>query len=411
MLQQIIPAPLLELLQMLTGLEVQHSHDYYEGLPPAVFIYAVSPWGKSLRISAEDAKALLGYGPLPARMRYRRFTIPKKDGSKRVIEEPGIDLKAAQRAILDQQLKAIQPHQAALAYRRGKSIADHAWTHAGAAWIITADIEDFFPSTSARRVYAFWFSRFADAALARLFTRLTCYRGALPQGAPTSPALSNLINREMDEALGRITEASGGRYSRYADDMAFSWPDGLRPPSEFRRRVTAILRDSGYRLHPAKGWTLWRRRDEPEVTGLVLTQAGRVEVSPTIRAILRELEDAPGTQLRAGYEGFRSMAETRPAGLKASQPRRTASRAGAPSLPRALLLRGLFRRPGGDVPLITRWWLRAIMNRQLRAQGIDPTRLAEAAAAAQWDDEDELLDEEDFEDFDLEAYGEDDLPF
>src|SRR5262249_11044615 len=155
------------------------------------------------------------------------------------------------------------PHPAATAYCEGKSTADHAWAHAGAEVIVTADVRDFFPSTSSARVEQWW-RESVDSETAVLLTLLTTDRGGLPQGAPTSPALSNLVNLDLDAQLLRRAERAGARYTRYCDDLAFSWRHGSGPPSDFERGVRATLHAFGYVLHPEKGWNVYERDDEAE---------------------------------------------------------------------------------------------------------------------------------------------------
>lgn len=263
-----------------------------------------------LGLDRATALHLLGQHSPPAGFRYRHFTVPKKDGTPRELVEPGPRLKAVQRAIVRNLLRNLAPHPAAVGFRRGKSIADHAWLHAGAAMIITADIKDFFPSTRQWRIAHWWERQDYTPTEAGLLTSLTSYRGHLPQGAPTSPLLSNLINTDLDAALERATRQTGGRYSRYADDLAFSWPDGTLPPSDFELTVRSQLRQAGYTLHPTKGWQIWRRRDEPELTGLVLTRRGTVELPAALRQQIRALErsnDPLDRQRLQGYAGFAAM--------------------------------------------------------------------------------------------------------
>lgn len=252
-------------------------------------------------------------GRFPPRYRYRHFTIPKKDGSKRAIMEPLPPLKAMQHAILENYLMHDRPHRAAVGYRKGMSVADHAWAHAGARTIITADIQDFFPSTTRYRIRSYWRDhpryRLNEPAV-QLLTNLTTYRGSLPQGAPTSPALSNLVNKELDTRLHAIIGQSGGVYTRYADDLVFSWQGRSRPPTDFEQLIRRILREYGYTVHPKKGWNVWSREDEPEITGTVLLKNGSVDIPPTLRDHMKQLAQSrdPYDQFRlAGYEGYRQM--------------------------------------------------------------------------------------------------------
>lgn len=284
----------------------------------------------NLGLDSATAYGLLERGPLPPRFRYRHWSIPKKDGNLREIAEPGPALKAAQQRILAKLLKKARPHQAALGFRRGCSIVDHASAHAGATTIITADIQDFFPSTGYGRVRRWWEKRGYAPVDARLLTTLTTYRGALPQGAPTSPLLSNLVNWELDAAIDRFVRVSGGTYTRYADDLAFSWAGGGSPPLTLEAFVRARLREAGYTLHERKGWHVWRRKDEPEVTGLVLARDGAVELPQAMRSLIRALDrsDDPGDRRRLqGLRGFESMVreqQGRELAFRQAQPRQQA---------------------------------------------------------------------------------------
>lgn len=267
---------------------------------------------REAKLSPADAADILEGRTLPRRLAYRHFTRPKKDGTLRHLAEPGSTLKAAQNEIKRLYLDRLTPHPAAMAFRKGMSIADHAWSHAGGRVIITGDIQDFFPNTAHWRVRDFFEEHVGLKARAELFTRLTTYQGGLPQGAPSSPPLSNLVNIELDKALARRAAESSGRYTRYADDLAFSWPDGFAPPSDLEHAVRGILRRYGYALHQRKGWQVWDRRDEPEVTGLVLTRRGGVDLPDSMKAIMRELKrsQAPEDRQRlVGYEGYRGMIE------------------------------------------------------------------------------------------------------
>jgi hypothetical protein len=255
---------------------------------------------------------VLKRGRLSPDYRYRHFTKAKPGGGQRELAEPDQRLKAIQQVILKQYLTDEHVHPAAVGFRRKKSIADHVWPHAGAPYIITADIADFFPSTPAWRVKQWWQSRVESEALADFLTLLTTYRGSLPQGAPTSPALSNVVNFEMDKALERRVMHSAGTYTRYGDDMVFSWH---HPPSaDFAIAAQRIIREAGYRLHPTKGWRVYHRSDEPEVTGLVLKRDGSVSIPRTMQKHMRKLSRSsdPINRLRlVGYEGYRQMVETR----------------------------------------------------------------------------------------------------
>jgi hypothetical protein len=289
--------------------------------PPPVVAVDPLPLGAEWRpllvqlgVPANVFREVLARSSLHPHFQYRRFSRPKKDGTLRQIAEPDVQLKRIQREIIARCLRAEQPHAVAIAYRPKRSVAHHVWGHAGAEVLITADVADFFPATSAGRVEDWWRGRF-DAAAARLLTLLTTDRGGLPQGAPTSPPLSNLVNHELDERLARRSAAAGACYTRYCDDMVFSWPPGLGPPADFEAAVRAALHEYGYALHPRKGWRVYHRRDEPEVTGLILTRHGGVRLPEHLRRVmhtLRNSDDPHDADRLAGYRGYEAMVRKRP---------------------------------------------------------------------------------------------------
>jgi RNA-directed DNA polymerase len=257
-------------------------------------------------------------GSLHPHFHYRHYTKPKKDSTRRQIAEPDAPLKRVQHEIIARYFQAERPHTAATAYQKGKSTTDHVWAHAGAEVIVTADLQDFFPTTRADRVEEWWRGR-VDDDMARLLTLLTTLHGGLPQGAPTSPGLSNFVNRDLDERLARRAEAAGSRYTRYCDDLAFSWPNG-RPPADFQNGVRATLHEFGYALHPDKGWCVYRRGDEPEITGVILTRRGRVRLPEHIHEVMQSLRrsaDARDAQRLQGYLAYAAMVARRPVGRRA----------------------------------------------------------------------------------------------
>jgi hypothetical protein len=246
---------------------------------------------------------------------YRHFTKPKRDGGRRPIAAPDARLKRVQNEIIVRYFRGQEPHPAAVAYRKGKSIADHAWAHAGADILITADVQDFFPTTREWRVENWWRERVEDDDLARLLTLLTTDRGGLPQGAATSPGLSNLVNRELDARLAQRAEAAGARYTRYCDDLAFSWRLKGEPPSDFEAGVRVVLSEYSYALHPEKGWCVRHGDDELEIVGVVLTRRGRVRLPEEMRRTMDALEmsdDEGDAERLAGYQGYEAMVVRRP---------------------------------------------------------------------------------------------------
>lgn len=256
---------------------------------------------------------LLAKDSLQPHFRYRSFTKPKKHGGVRELVEPDEHLKQLQQSIIRTYFNDMYAHSAAKAYRPRLSIADHVWPHSGAVRIITVDVQNFFPTTRAWRIEQWWRQR-VDEVEARLLTLLTTWKGGLPQGAPTSPGLSNFVNFEMDTKLTMHADLAGANYTRYCDDMVFSWPtDGL-VPSDFEENIRATLQESGYSLHPTKGWLEYHRKDEPEITGLILTKHGHVRLPNSLQKKINKLKrsrDPRQLQRLEGYQSYQAMVTKR----------------------------------------------------------------------------------------------------
>ncbi len=223
--------------------------------------------------------AALRTGP---RYHYRPFTVAKGDGRQRDVLAPSPALKALQRRLLHRVLAPLPVHYAATGFRPGRSPVTNARWHAHQTLIATVDLRDFFASTRAGRVRHFFAGRGWDGEALGVLMRLCVHRGGLPQGAPTSPCLSNLVNVGLDGRLWHLAAWNGATYTRYADDLTFSWRAG-RVPGGFREAVEDCLSAAGYAVQPLKGWRVSRVEERPRVTGLVLTGAGGVRVPWPVR--------------------------------------------------------------------------------------------------------------------------------
>jgi len=223
------------------------------------------------------------------RPRYRSFTIPKRNGGSRWIQAPDRDLKKLQRRILRRLLARLPVHPAARGFERGESIVTNALPHAAKAIVVRMDVEDFFPSTRAERVRALFERLGWCREASQLLTSLCTDENALPQGAPTSPRLSNLVNRRLDARLQGVARKFGATYTRYADDLTFSFEDGdSRSPRKVIRITKKILADHGYRLHHKSKLHIRRRHQRQIVTGLVVND--RPQLPRTVRRWLRAVE-------------------------------------------------------------------------------------------------------------------------
>ncbi len=178
---------------------------------------------------AFDIAVLMGISPYALRYflmypakHYRSFTIKKKRGGLRTINAPRTWLKVVQWWILDNILSKYPLPPYVFGFAKGRNAAQNADYHAGQSHILNVDIENFFPSigfTQVAQVFAaFGYSR----PVCEFLARLCCFNETLPQGAPTSPAIANLVARDLDKDLLNYARTHELKYSRYADDLTFS---------------------------------------------------------------------------------------------------------------------------------------------------------------------------------------------
>ncbi|MEO1468737.1 MAG: reverse transcriptase family protein, partial [Pseudomonadota bacterium] len=299
-----------------------------------------------------DAGDRLARPGAEGRRHYDWHWVAKRSGGARLIEAPRPRLKALQRRVLHGILDAVAPHPAAHGFVPGRSAVAAAARHAGEEVVVTADLEDFFAAVPARRVHALFRTLGYPHGVARALTGLTTVTtpstvlaGApeigearrrrrdtrltaahLPQGAPTSPALANLAAWRLDRRLDGLMRRAGGRYTRYADDLAFSGPraafvDGAQP---FREILAEIVRDEGFHLNAAKTRVM-RAGTRQRVTGLTVN----AHVNPDRRAVdrLKAIltncrHHGPASQNREGHPAFRAHLEGRVAWVAQVNPAR-----------------------------------------------------------------------------------------
>ena len=153
---------------------------------------------------------------------YRKFSIKKRDGSERDLVEPLPDLKSFQRWFDELVGVKLSVSKYVHSYRVGRSIKTNARFHLGQDLVVRLDVRDFFGSTTVTKVRNLIYSVGYTKSIAHLISNLVTLDGSLPQGAPSSPSISNAIYRDFDERVGAYSSANGWRYTRYADDLTFS---------------------------------------------------------------------------------------------------------------------------------------------------------------------------------------------
>lgn len=219
---------------------------------------------------------------------YREFTVPKRAGGKRQITAPTPELKLLQRRILRRVLAKLHAHSAVTGFESRESFVTNAARHCGKQIVIHFDIKDFFPSIDSQRVYGYFRYVGWNRAASRLLAKLVTWQNSLPQGAPTSPRLSNLVNYRLDARIAGLARRYHATYSRYADDITVSLDDesfDLRP---LIGSVFSILRHEGYEPHRGRKLSVRRQHHQQRVTGLVVNK--RVNLPRKTRRWLRAVE-------------------------------------------------------------------------------------------------------------------------
>ena len=288
---------------------------------------------------------------------YHYVWLPRAGGPPRLTERPKPRLKAIQRRLLHEVLDWIPAHDAAHGFTRGRSVRSHAAAHAGRHVVISLDLQDFFASVTASRVFGIlrtagyaepvahaltalvtnavpveeWASlpRPHDRALIDSHHRLGRQLSTphLPQGAPTSPALANLACFTLDRRLAALAATNGATYTRYADDLTFSGPRSLaRGAGGFRSLVAGLARDEGFVVNERKS-ALMTRAGRQVACGVVVNNHPNVACSEydELRAILHNAaRSGQSGQNRGDVADFRAHLLGRIAWVESLNPARGA---------------------------------------------------------------------------------------
>lgn len=200
---------------------------------------------------------------------YRKVQLPKKNGESRILSVPDDLLKSIQRKITEVLLVSMPVSQYAKAYRYGGSTTRNAKPHVGKPIVLKLDILHFFDSVRYSTVKDRAFpGEIYGESLRILLTMLCYYRDGLPQGAPSSPAISNIILYEFDEKIGQWCRNRNISYTRYCDDMTFS---GDFCPEDVADFVGAELKKLGFLLNKQKTH-VQHSSQQQKVTGIVVNE-------------------------------------------------------------------------------------------------------------------------------------------
>src|SRR5262245_9135399 len=281
---------------------------------------------------------------------YHRYSIAKKTGGVRYISAPKSALATAQRWLLEHVLSKLEVEVPAHGFVPGRSIVTNATPHTGRNIVINLDLKEFFPSITFRRVKGLFEKIGYSEHVATVFTLLCTepprlateldgkvYHVALgqrvlPQGACTSPAITNALCRRLDRRLNGLAKKHGFAYTRYADDLTFSG-DNAKAVGKLLKSVRGIVQAEGFTEHPRKTRVM-RSANRQEVTGVTVNvrpSVSRKEVRQ-LRAILHNAaKHGLASQNRGNHPNFAAYLKGRVEFVCMVDPQR------APTLREALL--------------------------------------------------------------------------
>jgi RNA-directed DNA polymerase len=232
------------------------------GLPP---FQDLGEFSEEIRLSESLLKKYIGFGEFY----YCTYEIPKKSGGSRLIAQPSRELKAIQGWILRNILDKLSSSEASKGFEINSSIYDNAFPHIGSNVILALDIDNFFPSIPANKVYGVFSSLGYPKNISSALTSLCVYKGFLPQGSPASPKLANLVCSHLDARIQGYAGKNGITYTRYADDITLSC-QSIKTIEKARSFVQTIIKAEGFKVNKKKTRLLGLRKRKC-VTGLILS--------------------------------------------------------------------------------------------------------------------------------------------
>jgi len=220
---------------------------------------------------------------------YHRFLIPKRTGAPRLIASPKPELREAQGWVKREILSKLEPELEAKAFKKDTNIKDNAQIHSGKGLVIRVDLSDFFFSITFPRVRGFFISLGYNPGISTVLALLctesdrtkVTYKNEdwfiaqgdrrLPQGACTSPALSNLIARRLDRRIRKYLASMDKEwsYTRYADDLAISHSESDAEVKKVLKALQKIVPDEGFSINEKKT-AIMRSPHRQMITGLIL---------------------------------------------------------------------------------------------------------------------------------------------
>ncbi len=240
-----------------------------------------------------------------AKHRYVSFQIPKKDGTSRSIDAPSKGLKVIQKALSVLLESIYVPNQSAMGFVNGRSIVDNAKAHLGKTYVYNIDLKNFFPSITAGRICARLQAKpyQFDKGMASLIADICCIKSSegiavLPQGAPTSPIMTNIICEKLDYKLQNLAKAFRLTYTRYADDITFSGNRNVfNEEGKFCKKLRQIIEDEEHLKINENKTRLCQHGGRMEVTGITVNSQMN-----TSRKYMRQVRTMLHNWESLGYE-------------------------------------------------------------------------------------------------------------
>jgi RNA-directed DNA polymerase len=242
--------------------------------------------------------------------RYQKFYISKRSGGSRLIKKPHNSLYLIQRKFSQVLYAIYETKHPVHGFAVSKSIVTNAKAHTNKKYVLNIDIKDFFGSINFGRVRGMFMAQpyYLDEKVATVLAQICCFENSLPQGAPTSPIISNLICQKMDRDLQRFSKSFGVYYTRYADDITFSSTRKALPKeivALFQREplmivigkeLNQIIKRNGFEINQEKT-RLFFNNQRQEVTGLVVNSKVNVD-----RKYIRNVYGALHAWKKYGFE-------------------------------------------------------------------------------------------------------------
>jgi len=241
---------------------------------------------------------------LPDIKKYYSFEIHKKNGETRIISTPTTSLKILQTKLNYVLSIIFPPKLSSHGFVKGRSIKTNAITHVKSKYVLNIDLKDFFPSINFGRVRGMFmaYPYYLSPSVATVLSQICCYNGKLPQGAPTSPIISNMICAKLDSQLLDLAKQNKCLFTRYADDITFStrkksFPKAIAYTDKTTNQIHVgnelinIIEKNGFFINNEKVW--FRARDRRQtVTGLIVNDFVNVtrKYKNQVRAMLHALE-------------------------------------------------------------------------------------------------------------------------